>query len=88
MQNSYPRLYHRMASRPIWNCDVQAGDIRVMRDFWLQLCMVGAAGLEAADQAAYNILLSLRPWSEICLVYNERRRMGLPGRYHSLASHD
>ena len=67
MQNSFPRLYQRMAPRPIWNCGVQAGDIRVMRDFWLQQCMVGAAGLEAADQAAYNILLSLRPWSEITL---------------------
>jgi len=67
MQNSYPRLYDRMASRPIWNCGVQAGDIRVMRDFWLQLSMAGAAGLQAADQAAYNILLSLRPWSQITL---------------------
>lgn len=67
MLNSYPRLYDRMASRRIWNCGVQAGHIRVMRDFWLQLSMACAAGLEAADQAAYNILLSLLPWSEITL---------------------
>jgi hypothetical protein len=67
IRNAYPRLYDRMSDRPIWNCGVQAGDIRVMRDFWLQLCMAGAAGLEAADQAAYNVLLSLLPWSEITL---------------------
>jgi hypothetical protein len=65
MMNGYPRLYGRMASRPIWNCGVQAGDIGVMKDFWLQLAMTCAAGLEAADQAAYNILLSLRPWCDI-----------------------
>lgn len=65
MRTAYPRLYKRMAARPIWNCGVQAGDIRVMRDFWLQLSMACAAGLEAADQAAYNILLSLLPWSEM-----------------------
>lgn len=65
LRNAYPRLYRHMLSRPIWNCGVQAGDIRVMRDFWLQLSMACAAGLEAADQAAYNVLLSLLPWSEI-----------------------
>jgi glycosyltransferase involved in cell wall biosynthesis len=67
MRNAYPRLYYRMAPRPIWNCGVQAGEIRLMRDFWLQLSMACAAGLEAADRAAYNILLSLLPWSEITL---------------------
>ena len=65
MGNAYPRLYARMASRPIWNCGVQAGDIGVMKDLWLQLAIICAAGLEAADQAAYNILLSLRPWCDI-----------------------
>ena len=67
MRLGYPRLYDRMASRPIWNCGVQAGDIRVMKDFWLQLAMAGAAGLDPADQAAYNILLSLHPWSAMTL---------------------
>jgi hypothetical protein len=67
MRNAYPRLYAGMAARPIWNCGVQAGDARVMKDFWLQLAMTTAAGLGAADQAAYNILLSLRPWSEMTL---------------------
>lgn len=67
VRNAYPRLYRRMAARPIWNCGVQAGDTRVMRDFWLQLSMACAAGLEAADQAAYNILLSLLPWQDMTL---------------------
>jgi hypothetical protein len=67
MGNAYPRLYHRMGSRPIWNCGVQAGTVRIMKDFWLQLSLACAAGLEAADQAAYNILLSLLPWSEMTL---------------------
>jgi hypothetical protein len=65
LRQCYPRLYGRMASRPIWNCGVQAGDIGVMKDFWLQLAMTCAAGLEAAEQVAYNILLSLRPWCDI-----------------------
>jgi hypothetical protein len=65
MRTSFPRLYPRMSMRPVWNCGVQAGDTRVMSDFWLQLTMTTAAGLRAADQAAYNILLSLRPWSDI-----------------------
>jgi hypothetical protein len=50
MRNAYPRLYGRMAPRPIWNCGVQAGDIRIMKDFWLQLGMVCAAGFEAATR--------------------------------------
>jgi hypothetical protein len=65
MRTSFPRLHPRMSMRPVWNCGVQAGDIRVMTDFWLQLTMTTAAGLRAADQAAYNILLSLKPWSDI-----------------------
>jgi hypothetical protein len=65
MKNSYPRLHPRMAPRPIWNCGVQAGDAQLMRDFWLQLSMATAAGRRAADQAAYNVLLSLKPWSDI-----------------------
>jgi hypothetical protein len=65
LRRAYPKLYRRMASRPIWNCGVQAGDARLMRDFWLQLSLSIAAGLEAADQAAYNILLSLWPWSDV-----------------------
>ncbi len=38
-----------------------------MRDFWLHLSLAGAAALEPADQATYNILLSLKPWSDITL---------------------
>jgi hypothetical protein len=56
-----------MAARPILNAGLQAGDIRIMKDFWLQLSMVCAAGLQASEQAAYNILLSLQPWSDITL---------------------
>ncbi len=67
LSRSYPLLYERIAHRPIWNAGVQAGDIRVMRDFWLHLSLAGAAALEPADQATYNILLSLKPWSDITL---------------------
>lgn len=64
-RRSYPRLYRRVASRTVWNCGILAGDARVVRDFLLQMSLVIAAGLEAADQAAYNLLLSLWPWSEL-----------------------
>jgi SAM-dependent methyltransferase len=67
MSAGYPLLYEYMAARPIWNAGVQAGEIKLMRDFWLQLSLAGAAAFEAADQATYNILLSLRPWSDTTL---------------------
>src|SRR5829696_5485668 len=61
---------------------------RTMTDFWLQLSMAAAAGLETADQPAYNILLSLRPWSEITLFAMGEDVWGLPDRNHRNADHE
>ena len=32
MQGSYPAFYDNMKRKPIWNCGVQAGDIKTMKD--------------------------------------------------------
>ena len=66
MQGSYPAFYDNMKRKPIWNCGVQAGDIKTMKDLWLQIWLTcHAAQRPNPDQAAYNLLLSLEPWSSI-----------------------
>lgn len=70
VRNSFPWIYDRMKSRPIWNCGVQAGDARTMKDLWLAIYLM-SVGSQAAtkvynpDQAAYNVLLSMEPYSGI-----------------------
>lgn len=73
MQGSYPAFYDRMKSYPIWNCGVQAGEIKTMKDLWLQIWLTcHAANRPNPDQAAYNILLSLEPWKSITkFTYSE-----------------
>jgi hypothetical protein len=66
MQGSFPTFYNKIKSRPIWNCGVQAGDIKVMKDLWLQIWLTcHAAQRPNPDQAAYNLLLSMEPWKSI-----------------------
>ena len=66
MQGSYPGFYSRMSNKPIWNCGVQAGEIKTMKDLWLQIWLTcHAAQRPNPDQAAYNLLLSLEPWKSI-----------------------
>lgn len=66
MQGSYPGFYSRMSDKPIWNCGVQAGEIKTMKDLWLQIWLTcHAAQRPNPDQAAYNLLLSLEPWKSI-----------------------
>lgn len=66
MQGSYPMFYNKMQNKTIWNCGVQAGDAKVMRDLWLQIWLACHAGQRHnPDQAAYNLLLSLEPWNSL-----------------------
>jgi hypothetical protein len=73
MQGSYPGFYNRMKSQPIWNCGVQAGEIKTMKDLWLQIWLTcHAAQRPNPDQAAYNLLLSLEPWKSMTrFTYSE-----------------
>lgn len=58
LAGSYPWLTDRMKARPIWNCGVQAGTMRVMADLWLSIWHAcHAAQRHNPDQAAYNVLL-------------------------------
>jgi len=66
MQGSFPNFYNMMKSKPIWNCGVQAGEIQIMKDLWLQIWLMCHAGQRPnPDQAAYNLLLSLEPWKSL-----------------------
>lgn len=66
MSMAYPYLYDTMKSNLIWNCGVQAGDIKTMKDLWLQIYLMSHAGaIHNPDQAAYNILLNSSPWKDI-----------------------
>lgn len=70
VRNSFPWVYERMKSQPIWNCGVQAGDPRVMKDLWLAIYLMSVGSQHATkvhnpDQAAYNVLLSMEPYRSI-----------------------
>lgn len=70
VRNSFPWIYDRMRSRPIWNCGVQAGDARTMKDLWLSVYLMSVGSQHATkvynpDQAAYNVLLSMEPYTGI-----------------------
>lgn len=70
VRNSFPWVYERMKSQPIWNCGVQAGDPRVMKDLWLAIYLMSVGSQHATkvhnpDQAAYNVLLSMEPYKSI-----------------------
>lgn len=73
MQGSYPAFWNMVKNNTIWNCGVQAGDIRVMKDLWLQIWLsCSAAQRHNPDQAAYNLLLTLEPWKSITrFTYSE-----------------
>lgn len=66
MQGSFPELWSVIKDKTIWNCGVQAGEIKTMRDLWLQIYLSCAAGKRPnPDQAVYNLLLNMEPWQSI-----------------------
>lgn len=66
LRNSYPMVHDKMRSQPIWNCGVQAGRSRAMKDLWLNIWLACKAGaIHNPDQAAYNLLLNMMAWSKI-----------------------
>lgn len=66
LMRSYPMLHARMKNVPIWNCGVQAGRQREMKELWLNIWMLCHAGMiHNPDQAAYNVLLGTRAWESI-----------------------
>jgi hypothetical protein len=68
MQGSYPMIWNRIKNQPIWNCGVQAGRVNSLRDLWLNIWLTcRAGGRPNPDQAAYNLLLNTKAWSNITL---------------------
>lgn len=66
MQGSYPMVWNQIKDQPIWNCGVQAGRVEALRDLWLNIWLMCKAGQRHnPDQAAYNLLLNTKAWSNI-----------------------
>jgi hypothetical protein len=66
LNGSYPMVHQQMRKNPIWNCGVQAGRQRAIKELWLHIwLMCKAGGRPNPDQAAYNVLLDTKAWSEI-----------------------
>jgi hypothetical protein len=63
---SYPMVYEKLKTKPIWNCGVQAGEIETMRDLWLNIYLLcKGSPMPNPDQAAYNLLLNSEPYRSI-----------------------
>lgn len=63
---SYPMVYEKLKTQPIWNCGVQAGDVATMRDLWLNMYLLcKGSPMPNPDQAAYNLLLNSEPYKQI-----------------------
>lgn len=63
---SFPMVYEKIKTQPIWNCGVQAGDIATMRDLWLNIYLLcKGSAVPNPDQAAYNLLLNSEPYKQI-----------------------
>lgn len=63
---SYPMVYEKLKTQPIWNCGVQAGDPATMRDLWLNIYLLcKGSPMPNPDQAAYNLLLNSEPYKSI-----------------------
>jgi hypothetical protein len=68
MQGSYPMLWQKIKTQPIWNCGVQAGTQQAIRDLWLNIWLAcKAGGRPNPDQAAYNFLMNTTAWDKITL---------------------
>lgn len=66
MYYSFPWLYDKMKSQPIWNCGVQAGVPETMKDLWINIYSLCKGNrVPNPDQAAYNVLLNLEPYKSI-----------------------
>lgn len=71
---SYPMMYEQLKDQPIFNCGVQAGTPRVLKELWLQIwfmCQLG--GRYNPDQAAYNILLNTLAWNNLTYFIDGRQ---------------
>lgn len=66
LQGSYPFIYNNLANEPIWNCGVQAGTQKALKDLWLNIYLLcKSAGRMNPDQAAYNMLLNSYAYKKI-----------------------
>lgn len=66
LANSFPMVYEKLKTQPIWNCGVQAGDPATMKDLWLNIYLVSKGSpVPNPDQAAYNLLLNSEPYKSI-----------------------
>ena len=66
MANSFPMIHGFMADKPIWNCGVLAGEVKTMKDLFLNIFLVSLGNpVYNPDQAALNVLLNLEPYRSI-----------------------
>lgn len=67
MFNSYPRfVYESMKEKTIYNCGTISGSMAEMHDLFLAIYLLSIGSpVHNPDQAAINILLNMRPWSDI-----------------------
>jgi hypothetical protein len=67
MFNSYPRfVYETMKEKTIYNCGTISGSMAEMHDLFLAIYLLSIGSpVHNPDQAAINILLNMKPWSDI-----------------------
>lgn len=64
--NSFPAVYNSMKNNTIWNCGVLAGDVRFMKDLFLNIYLLSINNtVHNPDQAALNVLLNMEPYKSI-----------------------
>lgn len=67
MFNSFPRfVYEIMKEKTIYNCGTFSGSMAEMHDLFLAIYLLSiGSSVHNPDQAAINILLNMKPWSDI-----------------------
>jgi hypothetical protein len=67
MYNSFPRfVYESMKEKTIYNCGTFSGSMAEMHDLFLAIYLLSIGSpVHNPDQAAINILLNMKPWSDI-----------------------
>lgn len=68
LNKCYPHLYELNKNNKIYNAGTFAGENKYLRDFCFQVfhfSLVGTQYDPQPDQAAFNILLNLKPWKDI-----------------------
>lgn len=65
--SSYPRfVYESMKNKTIYNCGTISGSMAEMHDLFLAIYLLSIGSpVHNPDQAALNILLNMKPWSDI-----------------------